>query len=67
MTSLVQRPVVGILFRNNLWVALAILVGALIVLCDRIVVMKFGRIVSTHSRSALNRQGLIDSMSGVEV
>lgn len=39
----------------------------LIVLCDRIVVMKSGRIVSTHSRSALNRQGLIDSMSGVEV
>lgn len=34
MTSLAQRPIVGILVRNNLWVALAIVVGALSIASD---------------------------------
>lgn len=39
----------------------------LIALCDRIVVMKDGRIVGEHLRSEITRQSLIDLMSGAEV
>ncbi|MDJ0334175.1 sugar ABC transporter ATP-binding protein [Salinibacterium sp. G-O1] len=38
----------------------------LIALCDRIVVMKDGRVVGSHLRSELTRQNLIDLMSGAE-
>ncbi|QYH36151.1 sugar ABC transporter ATP-binding protein [Salinibacterium sp. M195] len=38
----------------------------LIALCDRIVVMKNGRIIGEYPRSEITRQSLIDQMSGAE-